>query len=388
MKTVCKINECTGCMACLEVCNKGAITIKDQLKNLNAVIDSDKCVNCGACHQVCQNNKQINIVGPIAWYQGWSNSEVQRKVSSSGGFATELANYFIENGGIVCSCVFKNGIFCFDFAESKEDVKKFVGSKYVKSNPQGIYKKIYRLLSNGQKVLFIGLPCQVAAVKSFVGDKFSNRLYLVDLICHGSPSPKHIEQFLKESGYMLKDLNSIGFRKKDVFRIMQNEQYVDVPGVYDCYSLAFLNGINYTENCYSCKYARKKRVSDITLGDSWGSDLTVEEQRKGISLAFCQTEKGQEMLEKSNVVLLPVDIEKAISNNHQLERPSKKPDTYDAFFDALQAGKSYKVAVKMGLPRTYRNQQIKKILIKLKLLTGRNSSYAVTIKMNMKEGLL
>jgi len=379
MKTVCRINQCTGCMACLEVCSKGAITIKDQLKYFNAEINSDKCIDCGACHKICQNNKQIDAAEPIKWYQGWSKSEAQRIVSSSGGFATELANYFIENGGIVCSCIFKDGIFSFDFAESKEDVAKFVGSKYVKSNPQGIYKKIYRLLSKGRKVLFIGLPCQVAAVKSFVGDKFSNSLYLVDLICHGSPSPKHIKKFLEEAGYRLEDLNSIGFRKKDVFRVMANVQYVDAPGVYDCYSLAFLNGINYTENCYSCKYAKKERVSDITIGDSWGSDLTVEEQRKGISLALCQTEKGQEMLEKSKVVLFPVDIEKAISNNHQLERPSKKPDTYDAFFDALQTGKSYKAAVKIGLPHTYRNQQIKKILIKLKICGGVNNSYAVTI---------
>lgn len=368
MNTVCSENQCTGCMACLETCSRDAIRIIDQLKNYNAVIDGNKCINCGACHRVCQNNEPVKATEPIAWYQGWSKSEEQRKTSSSGGFAATLIERFIEDDGIVCSCVFEEGVFGFDFADSKNDIAKFVGSKYVKSNPVGIYKKIRSLLREGRKVLFIGLPCQVAAVKSFIGEHLSSNLYLVDLICHGSPSPKHIEQFLRESGYQLKDLETVSFRKKDVFRVMQNEHYVENPGVYDCYTLAFLNCINYTENCYSCKYAKLERVSDITIGDSWGSELSKNEQGKGISLALCQTEKGINLLKKSNVVLFPVDKETAIAHNHQLERPSQMPKNYDAFFKALQEKKTYKDAVKIALPRTYRNQQIKKLLIKIKAI--------------------
>lgn len=368
MNTVCGENQCTGCMACLETCSRDAIRIIDQLKNYNAVIDSNKCIECGACHRVCQNNEPVEAIEPIAWYQGWSRSEEQRKMSSSGGFAATLIEQFVEDGGIACSCVFKDGVFGFDFANSKNDIAKFVGSKYVKSNPIGIYKKIRSLLREGHKVLFIGLPCQVAAVKSFVSGHLSDNLYLVDLICHGSPSPKHIERFLREAGCQLKDLETVSFRKKDVFRIMQNEHYIENPGVYDCYTLAFLNCINYTENCYSCKYAKLERVSDITIGDSWGSELAKDEQEKGISLALCQTKKGINLLEKSNVVLFPVDKETAIAHNHQLERPSQMPKTYDAFFKALQEKKTYKDAVKIALPRTYRNQQIKKLLIKIKAI--------------------
>lgn len=378
MKTVCSENQCTGCMACLEICSKDAIMIRDQLKNYNAVIDNDKCVNCGACHRVCQNNKTLEFIEPIAWYQGWIKSDCQRTTSSSGGFAAALAEHFIEDDGIVCSCVFKEGRFCFDFAESKEEISKFTGSKYVKSAPEGIYEKIRCLLIKGKKVLFIGLPCQVAAVKKYIGEQLAGNLYLVDLICHGSPSPKNLEQFLREAGYELTDLDSVVFRKKNVFRVMQNEHYVDIPGVYDCYSLAFLNCINYTENCYSCKYAKKERISDITIGDSWGSDLAREEQQKGISLALCQTEKGKVLLEQSNVELFPVNIENAINHNHQLEKPSQKPEAYDIFFQALLDKKTYKEAVKIGLPRTYRNQQVKKILIKLKLIRG--GEYCITIK--------
>lgn len=379
-RTVCKENQCTGCMACLEACGQDAITIKDELRYYNALIDSNKCIDCGACDHICQNNNEIKTNEPIVWYQGWSKSEKQRKISSSGGFAAELAKYFVEIGGIVCSCIFENGVFGFAFADSVESVMDFAGSKYVKSNPKGIYKEIRRLLRKNQRIMFIGLPCQAAAVKLFVGEKLWDNLYLVDLICHGTPSPKNIELFLREAGYEIKDLKSIGFRKKDVFRVVENEHYVDYPGIYDCYSLAFLNCINYTDNCFSCKYANRKRVSDITIGDSWGSELAKEEQKKGISLALCQTEKGKELLKNANVELFPVSIEKAISHNHQLERPSDKPPRYESFFDALEKGKTYKTSVKIGLPRTYHNQQIKKFLMKLGLLNGGGYTVRVITK--------
>lgn len=92
--------------------------------------------------------------------------------------------------------------------------------------------------------------------------------------------------------------------------------------------------------------------------------------KKGISLALCQTEKGKALLQGANVELLPVSIEKAINNNQQLEKPSCKPKRYELFFKMLEEGKTYRAAVKIVLPRAYRNQQIKRILIKLGIMHG------------------
>lgn len=372
MKTVCNENQCTGCMACLEACSQDAITIKDDLKHYNAVIDGNKCIDCGACERVCQNNNDIKTATPIVWYQGWSKSEEQRSVSSSGGFAAELAKYFIAKGGIVCSCDFENGIFGFDFAESTDKVERFKGSKYVKSNPTGIYNKIRDYLKAGRKVLVIGLPCQIAAVKLFVGKQFKDDLYLVDLICHGTPSPKVLSLFLNEHGYLITKIRDIQFRHKGTFNIRKDGSNIGEKGVYDCYTLAFLNGLSYTENCYDCKYASCDRVSDLTIGDSWGSELDGNEIKKGISLVLCQTEKGKALLNNSNIHLESVNIEKAIEHNHQLKVPSKKPKKYDYFFNLLKNGTKFDIAVSKSLPRTWFNQQVKSVLIKLKVLRGGN----------------
>lgn len=367
MTTVCELNKCTGCMACVDICPKNAINIKDSLDAYNAVIDADKCINCNLCHKICQNNNNLELSKPIKWYQGWAEDEDVRSRSSSGGAATALMLSFVENGGYVCSCIFRDGQFLFDVTNKKEDIGMFAGSKYVKSNPQGIYKKIKNLLNNGEKVLFIGLPCQVAALKLFVGEQLVDNLYTVDLICHGTPSPQLLQMFLKQYGYELKDIKNIAFRKKNKFQVRDGDKGIITNGVTDSYIISFLNGVCYTENCYSCKYAQFNRVSDITLGDSWGSDLSNEEQSKGVSLILVQSDKGCELIEKADLILKDVDINNAVANNKQLEHPSVKPIKYDRFFKSLKSGTSYNKSIFKAYKKQYIKQLIKKALIKCKL---------------------
>lgn len=116
--------------------------IKDDLVSYNAVIDNTKCVECMSCIKICQVNTPPILKEPIYWKQGWAKKSNIRELSSSGGFATALELEFVKNFGSVCSCEFRNGKFLFTFAETEEEVKKFTGSKYVKSNPYGIYKII------------------------------------------------------------------------------------------------------------------------------------------------------------------------------------------------------------------------------------------------------
>lgn len=367
MKTVCEINKCAGCMACIDICPKEAIKIKDDLSVYNAMIQEDKCIDCNACHQVCPSNHLVKLMQPVKWYQGWSIDSDIRKKCSSGGLATAISVAFIENNGIVCSCTFKNGEFIFEFAENKDDVKKFIGSKYVKSNPVGVYKMIRDRLKNGQKILFIGLPCQVSAMRNFVGKQFAENLYTADLICHGTPSPKLLALFLKQYGYTLSDLKDIQFRVKSKYMIYSNCKGIITNGVSDKYSIAFLHSLIYTENCYSCLYARKERISDLTLGDSWGSEITIEEQKKGISLILSQTEKGDELLKMADIHLETVDIDKAIANNHQLEYPPIMPNGREQFFKGLNK-KKFNSLVFRQCPKQCIRQNVKKILIKLQIL--------------------
>lgn len=371
MRTVCDKDKCSGCMACVDVCSRGAITIRDSLSSYNAVIDKERCINCNACQRVCQRNNHPDLIPPLHWYQGWSEDKDIRKGSSSGGVAQAIEKGFIESGGIVISCAFDRGEFSFKVAVTIEELKQFAGSKYVKSNPRNAYKRTVDYLKNGVKVLFVGLPCQVAAVKNYVPRNLADGLFTTDLICHGTPSPQILDIYLKQYGNSLKQIKKISFRTKSRFQVVDNFKPIEsVSGICDHYSTAFLNAICYTENCYDCAYARQERIGDLSLGDSWGSDQEQSEINKGISLILCQTEKGKEMLDDGKIHLEDVDVKNALKHNHQLREPMTKPRGREMFFARLKNGEKFNSVVRYYYPWICVKQYIKKCLINARVLRG------------------
>lgn len=358
MKTVCELNMCNGCMACVEKCHRNAITIKDDLKYYNALIDTKKCVDCGLCTKVCPRENDNDMSKPKWWYQGWADSEI-REHASSGGAASAIIRTFIKNGGYVASCLFDSGKFVFEVTNEMAVARKFAGSKYVKSNPEKIYGKIQSLLKANQKVLFIGLPCQVAAVNQFIKDK--TNLVTADLICHGTPSPYLLKKCLQEYGHDINTLTDINFRIKSLYELNRDGKPIAAFHTMDNYLIAFLHSYDYTENCYSCKFATLDRVSDITLGDSWGTELSGE-VKNGVSLILCQSEKGKELIESAGLNLLDVDINNAISHNEQLNKPSKCSKSRDQFFENYNRYNNFGKALVKTAPGIVAKEKVKSIV--------------------------
>lgn len=358
MKTVCELNMCNGCMACVEKCHRNAITIKDDLKYYNALIDTKKCVDCGLCTKVCPRENDNDMSKPKWWYQGWADSEI-REYASSGGASSAIIRTFIKNGGYVASCLFDSGKFVFEVTNEMAVARKFAGSKYVKSNPEKIYGKIQSLLKANQKVLFIGLPCQVAAVNQFIKDK--TNLVTADLICHGTPSPYLLKKCLQEYGHDINTLTDINFRIKSLYELNRDGKPIAAFHTMDNYLIAFLHSYDYTENCYSCKFATLDRVSDITLGDSWGTELSGE-VKNGVSLILCQSEKGKELIESAGLNLLDVDINNAISHNEQLNKPSKCSKSRDQFFENYNRYNNFGKALVKTAPGIVAKEKVKSIV--------------------------
>lgn len=382
MNTVCDINKCAGCSACIDICPTTAIHIEDNMKSINAVVDKDKCIDCHACKNVCQMVNVRKKNKPLFIKQGWALDDIIRKNGASGGVASALARQFLKNGGIVCASVFNSEGFIFDIIENENDLNKISGSRYVKSNPIKHYKICKKLVIEGRNVLFIGLPCQVASFKNYIPVQYHNLIITVDLICHGTPSVKLLNVFLNQYKLSYTDFSDIKFRSKGV---LNKYSSIKKYNVMDSYTIGFLNSLFYTDNCYECKYADINRVSDITLGDSWGTELNKIEIDKGISLVLCQSEKGKFLLDNSNIILKDVNVELAIKNNHQLKEPSLISPRREWFFNNLEKGKPFNLLIMRVYPIKFIKQFIKQMLISLKLYSLGNGNIFCILKKRIED---
>ena len=361
---VCDENKCSGCYACYNVCPKKCILVEDNGDTTKANIDENKCIHCNLCKKVCPAYNECTFIYPKNCYEGWIKDDEKRKYSSSGGIASAIMTKFIQNGGFVAACAFIDGEFKFKLTNDIKDIKWFRGSKYVKSKPYDIYNEIKNCLIHN-KVLFIGLPCQVSGLFLYLNKKNIDNLFTIDLICHGTPTQALFQSFYYEnSDKNIKSHNKISFRKKHNFQVYCDDKPIEYEGVQDAYTIAFLEGLTYSENCYSCKYARIERISDITLGDSWsylGNDAA-----KGVSLVLVQTDKGEKLLNDEDIYLHKCDINSAINSNHQLNHPSIMPKQRKYFFENYKSIGFVKT-VKKSLPKKYFKQKLKKLMIKIGL---------------------
>lgn len=366
--------HCCGCHACFNICSKNAIEIVEDEKGFKYPrVDKEKCVDCGLCEKVCPvlSNKQIKNE-PRA-YACINKDEEIRNQSASGGIFTLLATAIINDGGVVFgACFDENFGVCHTYCENIEDLGKYRGSKYLQSDVGLSYKKAKDFLDQGKKVLFTGTPCQVEAMKSYLGKEYDN-LYLQDIICHGVPSPM---VWNKYRAYREEKANSkvkeMSFRSKknttwSSFNInmdFDNDTSYTMNHNNDVYMKAFLKHLSLRESCTDCKFKKNNRISDITLADFWGIQNIKPEMDdgKGTSLVIVNSKKGQELLDmiQDSMICEEVEFEKAISGNPNFNTTSKANSNADKFYEKLENGEDFERVVNKCIPKTSLITRIKR----------------------------
>jgi len=275
-------------------------------------------------------------------FAGHLCSDQDIMASASGGIATALAEHIITNGGYVAGVSYSDDFHSAEYLVTKNlsDLDRLRGSKYCESNKGTVYYEIKTLLEEGKQVLFIGLPCNVAALYKVVGDgNRPNNLVTCELVCHGPTSQKVHKEYVThlENKYKSKIKKFSVRHKKRAWTPsylraeFENGKVFEKPFSETEYGIAF--EILGRESCYRCAFKGNNRCGDLMIGDFWGSTEKDEFWNKhGVSVIFVETEKGYYLLNQlKNVVLYKTDFETAVRSNHMVIESKKKHINRDKF---------------------------------------------------------
>ncbi|MDD2435159.1 MAG: Coenzyme F420 hydrogenase/dehydrogenase, beta subunit C-terminal domain [Bacilli bacterium] len=383
MRNIKNLKGCTGCTACESNCPTKCIKIKPNNEGFNyPIVDENKCTSCGLCIKVCpilndlgNNNFEIPVT-----YAAWNKDESKRKTASSGGIFEEIAINIINQNGIVVGAGYDEHFnVVHKIINNIKDIEKLKTSKYVQSDLNDILVKIKKELKN-KKVLFVGTPCQIAGLKSFIKNDYNN-LYIVDFVCHGVPSPKVYKKYLEylEKKYKSK-ITSISFRDKtDGWKNFGMKISFENKVEYlqslkkDDFVQGFLKNIYLRDSCYDCKFSKLPRDSDITLGDFWRIENKHPEldDDKGTSLLLVNSDKGKWLLDecKDNLFIQECNIEDAIAGNSCIVSSVDYHPKRDQFFkdlDHMSFDKLSKKYITKGNVRKKIIFNIRRVLGKIK----------------------
>ncbi len=343
MENVNKLNGCYGCRVCELKCPINCITMKENEKGfLTPVVDQNKCVNCGVCLRCCQVLSDYRNSNIKQCYVLQSKEKKNLEKSASGSFFCTVAKKAYKNDINIFGCLYDSELNpIIQKVSSYDDIENMCGSKYVESDVLKTYEEVENLLKNEESVIYAALPCQIAGLKKYLNREY-DKLITIDLICHGTPSRKLFKKYIQ---YLEKKHNrkvkNIVFRSKKniqwgrfVEKIVFENKKIIGPSNLDLYYSAFFSNNAFKDSCYSCTYAKNKKVSDITIGDAWGEKLSKNDS-KGLSCIIINNQKGIDFFEnyKDLFLLKDTDFESLAKNNKQLLQPSKKINKKDFYKD-------------------------------------------------------
>lgn len=346
-------SECCGCTACQQICPMQCITMElDQEGFLYPKIDESICIQCNKCEDICPVRHSDFLKGKTDAYVGYSINEDIRKSSSSGGIFSLVAEFVIKQKGIVFGAAFNEEFIVHHiYVESEEELYKLRGSKYVQSILENTYAEAKKFLKNDRLVLFSGTECQIAGLKKYLGKEYNNLLTL-DVLCYGVPSPKIWKLYLEdqEKKYDSK-ISSVQFRNKELgwkkfsVRIQfENGKEYSVPFSDDKFMNMFLSNIDLRPSCHNCQFKDFPRISDITIGDSWGIEKYMPEMDddQGTSVILIHTDKGRKLLDEIQkcMILKKTELDKILPSSADSRKSVSKHPNREKYWADLQAGKS------------------------------------------------
>lgn len=367
--------DCCGCSACMQICPKKCISLKEDNEGfLYPSIKSSDCIDCHLCERICPI---MNVSSPqkdVSVFAVINSDEEIRMQSSSGGVFTLLAQKVINEGGVVFGAKFNDKWeVVHGYSETLEGLSQFRGSKYVQSELGNCFIEAREFLNDGRKVLFSGTPCQIAGLHNYLRKHYDN-LLTVDFVCHGVPSPGIWRKYLYEefnhsalygaaagkntvlssslnampviTGIEFRDKTLNGWKKfsfvvrgKSASKADKNSVLLSDMHKDNLYMKGFLRNIYLRPSCYHCAFKSFRSQSDITLADFWGVEKFYPEMNddKGVSLVFTCSPSLKKFFLSADAKEIPLKY--AANQNPSIFRSVRMRRNRNLFFSDLEKGK-------------------------------------------------
>lgn len=312
--------NCTGCGSCSLSCPKNAIKMIEKTSGfLYPQIDNSLCNKCGLCVKKCHLKKESSAEAfEVVQYAAQHKDLNIVKESTSGGIADAITKYVIDKGGYVCGCIIDNNFDVYHIITNDyNEAKRFRKSKYVQSLCHQLFPEIKNLLNENKLVCFIGSPCQVAGLKSYLGKSYEN-LLTIDFICHGVPSNKLFKKYLSDvSKHYNQDVKAVDFRSKKCgwkthMELVLSNQTIVEDSQKNPFLKLFATSYSLRNSCFTCKYRSLPQPADITIGDFWHikQDGINFDINLGVSKIILNTSNGKKVfdaiLNKINYKQMPI----------------------------------------------------------------------------------
>lgn len=316
------------------------------------VINQDVCIDCGLCQSVCpvilydkrQTLRDTNNSAQRG-YAARNKNYTQRLISSSGSIFPPIAEWILENNGVVVGAAYDSQFnVVHQIIDSNSGLRDIQGSKYLQCRADNnTFKRIRDELKTGRLVLYSGMACQVEGLKSFLRKEYDN-LYTIDLICMGIPSPIVWQKYLK-AYFKGEKIQHINFKEKSIgwnsfcFYVKTDKREFRERGMENLYLQSMFRSWNMRPSCFQCPFKEEKRISDFTLADCWGANKKVPsiDDNKGLSSVIVHSAKGLHLwqLLSDKIESIEISIDEIAAGNPNLIY--NKPQTGDRklFYEML-----------------------------------------------------
>lgn len=305
-------------------------------------------------------------IAPLAQYAARTPDKTLLKCSSSGGVLSEFAQVVLIRGGCVVGAGWDED---YSFVSHMKidrvsDIEKIRGSKYLSSDISPAFRIVSECIERKRVALFIGTPCQTAAIRRRFGQ--APNLYLCALFCHSNVPASMWQKYLREIEFTAgSKVRAVHFRTKVhgwrngtmQIEFEDKSKNIEEQTYNNLYMRIFFSGWATREGCFRCPFRLGRGCADVMIGDFWGIEHIENMPRDdfGMSAVLVYSPKGKEIVEHANLLRYPVSYSDVLRGNPSLEKSptvdQMKRARFQRVFNSMDLERAVRYAEYGALPK-------------------------------------